>query len=117
MKMNLKSVERRGSGVESRTPVLPSTPDPRLSTGRSAVALVITLIMLAVITFLAVTFLVLSHRERGSVTTTTDQATAQFAADEALERAKVELLATMLAFNNDQAYDLIVSTNYINPAG
>jgi len=83
----------------------------------SGVALVITLIMLAVITFMAVTFLVLSNRERGSVTTATDQLVSHFAADTALERAKVELMAPILVFTNDQAFNLMVSTNYINPAG
>jgi hypothetical protein len=81
------------------------------------VALVITLIMLSVITFMAVTFLVLSHRERGSVTTTTDQTTAGFTAESALERAKAEILARIVALTNDQNYDLIVSTNFINYGG
>jgi hypothetical protein len=81
------------------------------------VALIITLIMLSVITFLAVTFLVLSQRERNAVTTTTDQAQARITADTATERAKVELLAPMLAFTNDQIGGVIVSTNYINPRG
>jgi hypothetical protein len=81
------------------------------------VALVITLIMLSVITFMAVTFLVLSHRERGSVTTTTDQTSAGFTAETALERAKAEILARIVALTNDQNYDLIVSTNFINYGG
>jgi hypothetical protein len=81
------------------------------------VALVITLIMLSVITFMAVTFLVLSHRERGSVTTTTDQTSAGFTAESALERAKAEILARIVALTNDQNYDLIVSTNFINYGG
>ena len=73
--------------------------------------------MLSVITFMAVTFLVLSHRERGAVVTTTDQTTARLAADSALERVKLELLARMLANTNDQDFDLTVSTNFINPYG
>ena len=81
------------------------------------VALIITLIMLSVITFMAVTFLVLSQRERNAVTTTTDQAIARMTAATAVERAKIELLAPMLAFTNDQMYGLIVSTNFINPRG
>jgi hypothetical protein len=81
------------------------------------IALVITLIMLSVITFMTVTFLVLSQRERGQVTTTTDQLTAKQTAESALERAKIELLAPMLAQKNDQLYNLIVSTNFINPRG
>jgi hypothetical protein len=93
----------------------PSPLAPRPSA--RGVALIITLIMLSVITFMTVTFLVLSHRERGAVVTTTDQTTARFAADSALERVKREILAPMLAFTNDQAYDLMVSTNFINLAG
>jgi len=81
------------------------------------VALIITLIMLAVITFMATTFLVLSRRERGAVTTNTDQTHARFAADSALERAKVELLARILDSENDQDFDLMVPTNFYNPAG
>src|SRR5881394_2951318 len=89
---------------------------PRSRTQRG-VALVITLIMLSVITFMAVAFLVLSQRERNAVTTTTDQTVARFSADTALERAKVELIAPMLGLTNDQVYDLIVSTNFLNPHG
>src|ERR1022692_778541 len=81
------------------------------------VALIITLIMLAVITFMATTFLVLSRRERGSVTTNTDQTTARLTADSALERAKVELLGTILGTTNDQGYGLMVPTNFFNPLG
>ncbi len=80
-------------------------------------ALVITLILLAVITFMAITFLVVSRSERGAVSTTTDQTTARIAADDALERAKSELLMPMLAFSNAYAFDMMVSTNYVNLAG
>lgn len=81
------------------------------------VALVITLVLLSVITFMAIAFLVLSRAERGAVTTATDQAMAKLAADAGLERAKAELLAPMIAFRNPFTYDLLVSTNYINPRG
>ena len=81
------------------------------------VALVITLVLLSVITFMAIAFLVLSRAERGAVTTATDQAMAKLAADAGLERAKAELLAPMMAFRNPFTYDLLVSTNYINPRG
>src|SRR6266567_2892466 len=83
----------------------------------SAVALVITLILLSVITFMAVTFLVVSRAQKGAVSTTTDQTTAKLAADAGFERAKAELLAPILAFTNPAGYDLRVSTNYVNPAG
>ena len=84
---------------------------------QQGIALVITLILLSVITFLAITFLILSRREHGSVATTTDQQTAKFAADAALADAEARLIAPMLAFTNDQAYGLTVSTNYVNWAG
>src|SRR5690349_10190575 len=54
--------------------------------GEQGVALVVTLIMLSVITFMAIAFLVLSRGERTSVATATDQSLARLAADNALER-------------------------------
>ena len=80
-------------------------------------ALVITLILLAVITFLAITFLVISRRETGAVTTATDQTVARLAADAALQRAEAQALTTILANRNSQLFDLLVSTNYINRLG
>jgi hypothetical protein len=81
------------------------------------VALVITLIMLSVITFMAVTFLVLSQRERNSVQIATDQKIARMAADTSFERVMAELTTRMLLKTNFQDSVLIVSTNYINRAG
>jgi hypothetical protein len=81
------------------------------------IALIITLIMLSVITFMAITFLYLSYFQRGSVNVATDQTTAQWAADTALERAKSELMARMILFTNDQVVNMMVSTNYINWLG
>jgi hypothetical protein len=81
------------------------------------VALVVTVILISVITFLAVAFLVLTRRERGAVTTSVQQTVARQAAETALQRAQAELLAPILAFTNVSAYDLRVSTNYIHPQG
>lgn len=81
------------------------------------IALVITLIFVSITAFLAITFLIVSQRERGSVTVASNQTDARFAADAALERAKVEILAPILAYKNDERYDQIVSTNYINTRG
>ncbi|MEI2727029.1 MAG: hypothetical protein V9H26_27075 [Verrucomicrobiota bacterium] len=78
------------------------------------VALIVTVIMLSVITFLAVAFLALMGREKGSVKTATDQTIARLAADTARERAQAELLATILATTNPANFDLLVSTNFIN---
>ena len=87
----------------------PVTPD-------RGVALVITLILLAVVTFMALTFLAISRRERGAVTTTTDTATARLAADDALATAEAQIVANILATTNPYNFGLLVSTNYINPA-
>jgi len=84
---------------------------------RNGVALVITLIMLSIITFMAVTFLVLSQRERSSVNGDTDQKTARNASDAALARVCTELLTHMFLHTNFQDFDLLVSTNYINNQG
>ena len=86
-------------------------------TSQHGVALVLTLILLSVITFMTITFLVISRRERGAVTTTTDQNTAQLAANAALEHAKARILVPMLARTNKFALDFLVSTNFINRAG
>ncbi len=83
----------------------------------SGIALVITLVLLSVIAFMAIAFLVLSRGEKSSVATVADQTTAKLASDTALERAKSELIAPMIAFRNAQLYDLTVSTNFINPHG
>src|ERR1019366_8132752 len=87
------------------------------STPQSAVALVITLVLLSVITFMAVTFLVVSRAQHGAVATETDQQIARFAADTARERAIAELLAPILATTNEFNYGLLVSGNYITPGG
>ncbi len=82
-----------------------------------AVALVITLIMLSVVTFMAVTFLVLSRRERASVNVAAEQTTASLMADTALARAQAEVVSRMQALTNPFAYELTVSTNFINRLG
>jgi hypothetical protein len=83
----------------------------------SGMVLVITLILLSVVTFMAVTFMVVSRSQHSAVATKTDQITAEFAADAALERAKSDAAVAMMAFTNSHAYDFWVSTNYINPTG
>jgi len=66
---------------------------------------------------MAVTFLVVSRSERGTVRATQDQAAARMESDTALEVAQAELLAAVMAFNDPHAVGLMVSTNYINPYG
>src|SRR5512142_1995946 len=89
----------------------------RRRASRRGVALIITLILLSVITFMAVTFLVVSRAERSSVGTSTDQTIAREAATAGMERAKAELVASILAYTKFANYDRLVSTNYINPTG
>ncbi|MBU6399020.1 MAG: hypothetical protein KGS61_01755, partial [Verrucomicrobia bacterium] len=81
------------------------------------VALVITLIMLAVVTLMAITFLAISRRGRTSVQVTVDQTDARTMADAALARAQAEAVARMIASSNPFNYGLMVSTNYLNPFG
>ena len=94
----------------------PTLDAPR-PTPQSAVALVITLVLLSVITFMAVTFLVVSRAQHGAVATVTDQQIARFAAETATQRAMAELLAPIMATTNEFNYGLLVSANYITPGG
>ncbi len=107
------AVERWALNVECSPLARPSSLVPRPS--QSGVALVITVILLAVVTFMALTFLAVSRRERGAVTTTTDTATARLAADDALAAAEAQIAATTLATTNPYNFGLLVSTNYLPP--
>ena len=78
------------------------------------VALVVTLILLSVITFMAVTFLVVSRHEGAAVDTVTQQSNAKLAAESALEQAKGQMIADMLARTNGYDFGLFVSTNYVS---
>ncbi|MGD1090176.1 MAG: hypothetical protein ABR955_15840, partial [Verrucomicrobiota bacterium] len=84
---------------------------------QQGVALIITLILLAVVTVMAVAFLATSRRERGAVTTATDTASARLAADAALAQAEAQIMANVLATTNPYNFSLVVSTNYINSFG
>ena len=81
---------------------------------RSGVALVITVVMISIITFLAVAFLTLTGRERGSVRTAIDATATRNATDVANDRARVEIIAAILATTNIANIDLLVSTNFVN---
>lgn len=116
-------MEGRGSRVEERPRTSSdSTLDSRHSalaarSSRAGVALVITLVLLSIITFMAIAFLVLSEAQKRSVGTTADQTAAQLAADAALQDATARMLASILSSANEFNYDLMVSTNYINARG
>jgi hypothetical protein len=82
------------------------------------VALVITLVMLAVVTFMAITFLAISRRERSAVTVNEDLMTARRMTEAALARAEAQLIASMVVQSNRLTTNgLFVSTNYVNRAG
>ena len=84
---------------------------------QSGIALVITLIMLAVTLVMAVAFLAIARRERNASTTATDTAVARLADDAALAAAQAQVAANILATTNPYNYSLFVSVNYQNPAG
>jgi hypothetical protein len=87
------------------------------------IALVITLIMLAITLVMAVAFLALAQRERQSVTGTTDLTVARQAADSGVAYAQAQINANILSGvrngGSSNAYNLhlFVSTNYVNGVG
>ena len=64
------------------------------------VALVITLILLSVITFMAVTFLVMSQRGREQVTQDVNKTISKEANEQAVQMALGQILSRMLAVTN-----------------
>jgi hypothetical protein len=80
------------------------------------VALVITLLMLAAITFLAIAFLSMTRRDKTAVTATLDIDTARSMSDAALSRAQAEIIAQMMATTDILNYDYMASHNYITPS-
>jgi hypothetical protein len=79
-----------------------------------AVALVITLLMLSVITFLAIAFISMTKRDRSAVTATLDVDTARSMSDAALSRAQTEIVAQMMAQTDILSYNYLASHNYIS---
>src|SRR5215510_12195363 len=84
----LINAELRSPGSEFKVSLVTSA-----ATRQRGVALVITLILLAVITTLAIAFLALTHRETGSVDAMSRTTDAELAVDSAVERAKAQLMA------------------------
>jgi hypothetical protein len=82
-----------------------------------AVALVITLIMLAMVTVMTIVFLAMARRERAGVKVQEDMDMAKMASFTGLERAKVEAIAEMAAGGSKLNYDLFVSTNFQRKGG
>jgi hypothetical protein len=81
------------------------------------IALVITLVMLAVVTVMAIVFLAVTRRERSSVKLAEETAIAKDMADAALERAKAEAIAGMNAAGSKLHYDIFNSQTFYNAAG
>jgi hypothetical protein len=112
----------RACGIGNPNSELPSFAQRLRRAGRTpnsqnGVALIITLILLSVVTFMAITFLALSRRERSAVSTVTDTASARLAADAALANAEAQVIANVLSTTNPYNFILLVSTNYINANG
>ena len=85
-----------------------------LKRNQNGIALVITLVMLALVTVMAIVFLAITRRERASVKVTEETAIAKDMADAALERVKTEVMSKMNANGSKLHYDLFNSQAYFN---
>jgi competence protein ComGC len=81
---------------------------------QKGIALVITLVMLAIVTVMAIVFLAVTRRERASVKVSEETAVAKDMADAALERVKTEALAIMNANGSRLHYDMLNSRAYFS---
>jgi hypothetical protein len=73
------------------------------------VALILTLIMLAIITIVTVVFLATTSRNRQSTTVRIDQTTAEFATETALQHAQGKIIERVMRETNLLAFDFFVS--------
>ncbi len=80
------------------------------------VALVATLIMLSLVTFMVVAFLGVARRERRTIEAQTGQSAARSANDAALARVQAEIIARMIATGDKGSFGMMVPTNYQNSA-
>ncbi len=122
-------LKRRSSGHESALTIsrighpLTSTAEPlQPSAGcnrqsQHGVALIITLILLAVTLVMAVAFLAVSRRERNSVSGTEDAAAAKYAMNAGQHNAEARIVTQILMTTNPYVFSLLVSTNYVNRYG
>src|SRR5687768_11339192 len=85
-----------------------------LKRNQNGIALVITLVMLAIVTVMAIVFLAITRRERSSVKVTEETAIAKDMADAALERVKTEVMSKMNANGSKLHYDIFNSQAYYN---
>ncbi|MFA6544132.1 MAG: hypothetical protein WCS99_06885 [Limisphaerales bacterium] len=90
----------------------------RAGIGRSArqsgVALIATLIMLSLVTFMVVAFLGVARRERRSIEAQTGQGGARSAQEAAFARAQAEIIAQLLVTGDKWNYGMIAPTNFQN---
>lgn len=118
--MKLPNPESRTQNAESRHRQVSAfcVPHATFARAQRGMALIITLILLSVTLVMVVAFLAVSRRERASVTTTTDTTIARLAADTALAAAQAQIVANLRTTNASLYHStILVSTNYINPAG
>lgn len=80
----------------------------------SGVALVATLIMLSLVTFMVVAFLGVARRERRSVAASLAVNEARAAMEAAQARGQADLAALLITFGDKYAYGVMVPTNYQN---
>jgi hypothetical protein len=115
--MKIKSDKWQVTSDTNRQPVRSETvfschPSPATRHRQRGVALVLTLILLSVALVMVLAFLAISGRERGSVTTQTEAATARLAAEAGLAAAEAQIAANILSTTNPYSFGLLVSTNY-----
>jgi hypothetical protein len=105
----------RGERAGVRAGVISNLKLESSSSSERGVALVITLILLSVITFMAIAFLVISRHASEAVTGVTQQAIAKQAAADAVQQVEGNVIATMLAKNEGFDFGPMVSQNYQSP--
>jgi hypothetical protein len=98
--------------MNSNSRIIRSEARPARRPGAAGVALVITLLLLSVITFLAIAFLAMSRQNKSAVSASLDIATARAASDAALARGFVETIASMQVHGDALYYDYLVSRNF-----
>ncbi|MDA7915763.1 hypothetical protein N9B94_00840 [Verrucomicrobia bacterium] len=88
--------------------------DPKKEEG---IALISTLLMLSMVTFVAVAFLSLSRRERATVTVVKNITDARMMADTAKDRAISDIMSDLISQTNRFRYDIRNSRFYQRPGG
>lgn len=101
-----------GGSSSARPLLFPAPPSRSARAAQRGIALVITLVMLAIVTVMAIVFLAVSRRERTSVKMSEELSMANAMAEAALERAKAEAMARMSVAGSKLHYDLFNSTNF-----